>query len=68
MTFGELPLRVLLPTTLPVAFVLVVVCYGVWVALHPKEKPYEETPLPALESVQISSLDSKGPSTVDVMV
>jgi hypothetical protein len=68
MTFGTLPLRVLFPTMISVAVVLGLVCVGVWVALHPKEKPYVETPLPALDSVQISSLDSKGLSTVDVMV
>ena len=34
MTFGDLPGRVILPTIIPVAVVLLVGCFGIWVALR----------------------------------
>jgi hypothetical protein len=43
MTFGDLPGRVLLPTIIPVAVVLLVAGFGIWVALHSRGKPFEET-------------------------
>ena len=65
MTFGGLPAHVFVPTITYVGAVLVLACCGVWVALHPREKSHEETPLPASESIPI---DSKEFSTVDCMV
>ncbi len=47
MTFADIPGTLLLPITVPAAFVFVLACFGVWVALHPREKPFEEATLPA---------------------
>jgi len=44
MTFGDLPGRILLPTIIPVAVVLIIACFGIWVALHSRGKPQEEGP------------------------
>jgi hypothetical protein len=70
MTFGDLPVRILLPTIISVAVVLALVCFGVYVALHPREKPFEATPFPASVplQIQISSMEPKDPSAVDGMV
>ena len=43
MTFGDLPGRVLVPTIIPVAVVLLVAGFGIWAALHSRGKPFEET-------------------------
>jgi len=54
MTFGDLPGRMLLPTIIPVAVVLIIASFGIWVALHSRGKPLEEgsealpAPSPAL--------------------
>jgi hypothetical protein len=59
MTFGDLPLTIALPIILCVAVVFVVICFGVWVALQPREKLFEETPLPAPVPLQIFPIDRK---------
>jgi len=68
MTFGNLPLRILLPSVISVAVVLVLVCGGVWVALHPREKPFEAAPLPAPVPLQICHIEPKDSSMVGDMV
>jgi hypothetical protein len=60
MTFGDLPLGILLPTVISVAVVLSLVCIGVWVALHPREKPFEETPLRAHSPIDPKDLSAIG--------
>ena len=47
MTFADIPGTLLLPIAIPAAVVFVVASFGVWVALHPREKPFEEATLPA---------------------
>jgi len=44
MIFGDLPGRMLLPTIIPVAVVLIIASFGIWVALHSRGKPLEEVP------------------------
>jgi len=68
MTFGDIPGTILLPIIIPVAFVLLVACFGIWVALYPRGKHFEEAseslpaPSPALPTNQKDVL------TADVMV
>jgi hypothetical protein len=57
MTFGDLPLRIALPTIILVALVFVVICFGVWVVLQPRGRPSEETLLPAPVPIQIAPID-----------
>ena len=66
MTFGTLPAHIFVPTISYVGAVLVLACCGVWVALHPREKSHEETPLP--RASDLLPIDSKEFSTVDCMV
>jgi len=66
MTFGGLPLRIFVPTIISVGVVLALACFGVWMALHPREKVYEGTPLPASDA--LSPIDSKEAFAVDGMV
>jgi hypothetical protein len=69
MAFGDLPLRILLPTVISVAVVLGLVGFAVWKVLNPREKTFEgsETPLPAPIPLEIF-IDSKELPTVDGMV
>ena len=59
MTFGDFPLRIVLPIIISVAVMFVVMCFGVWVALQlqPREEPFEETQLPAPVPLQIHPKD-----------
>ena len=68
MTFGDIPGKILLPTVIPVAVVLIIASFGIWVALHPHGKPLEEAseslpaPSPALP------IDQKDVPSADAMV
>jgi len=42
MTFSDIPGTILLRIIIPVAVVLIVASWGIWVALHPREKSFEE--------------------------
>ena len=42
MAFGDIPGTVLLPIVLPVAVVLIIASFGIWVALHPRERSFGE--------------------------
>jgi hypothetical protein len=42
MTFSDLPTRIFLPVVIPLAIVLTVACLGIWMALHPREKGFED--------------------------
>ena len=45
MVFADLPLTLLLSTLLPVAAILVLVCFVIWLALHPRPEPPPTIPL-----------------------
>jgi len=68
ITFGDIPRTILLPIIIPVAFVLLIACFGIWVALHPRGKPFEE----ASEALRVPSpalpTDQKDVLSADVMV
>ncbi|KAI0296414.1 hypothetical protein BC826DRAFT_1004932 [Russula brevipes] len=68
LVFGDLPTGILLRTLIPIAVVLVVACYGIWVALHPRERPFREFSLPESAPFLDSPTDQKDPSIVDGMV
>jgi NhaP-type Na+/H+ or K+/H+ antiporter len=42
MTFSDIPGTILWRIIIPVAVVLIVAFWGIWVALHPREKSFEE--------------------------
>ncbi|KAI0301651.1 hypothetical protein B0F90DRAFT_325266 [Multifurca ochricompacta] len=68
MAFADLPSAALLPVVIPVSVSLVVASLGIWKALHPRLKSFEDTvlsePIPPL----ISPLDQKEFLQADVMV
>src|SRR5579863_1809882 len=65
MAFSDIPGTVLLPTITHVAVVLIVASFGIWVALHPREKSFGEvTPTP----IQTPPTDLKDLSTVESIV
>jgi uncharacterized membrane protein len=66
-TFAGLPLRIFMPTIISVGVVLALACFGVWVALHPREKVvFGGTPLPASDPLPL--IDSKEAFAADDMV
>jgi hypothetical protein len=68
MTFGDIPGRILLPVVIPVAVVLLIACFGIWVALHPRGRPLEEASEPLPEPSPVLPVDRKDVRTADVMV
>jgi hypothetical protein len=68
LVFGDLPTGTLLRAVIPIAIVLAVACYGIWVALHPRERPFRDVSLPESAPFLDSPTDQKGPPTVDGIV
>lgn len=70
MTFGNLPTVVLLPIVIPVAVVMAVACFGIWLALNPRGKPFEEDTSAAvpLETLQTFTNGQKDTPAVGSMV
>ena len=48
MVFADLPLTLLLSTLLPVATILVVVCFGIWLTLRPRLETIEDVLSPTI--------------------
>lgn len=46
LAIGDIPGTILWPIMIPVAVVLIVASFGFWVALHPREKSFEEEATP----------------------
>jgi hypothetical protein len=66
-TSAGLPLRIFVPTTISVGILLALASFGVWVALHPREKVVSGgTSLPASDPLPL--IDSKEAFAVDDMV
>jgi hypothetical protein len=57
MTFADFPIPMLFATFLPVATVLVVACGGIWKALHPRPKPFEDATHPVPTPSLIPAVD-----------
>ncbi|KAI0296417.1 hypothetical protein BC826DRAFT_233441 [Russula brevipes] len=68
LTIGDLPLTLLLHATIPIAIVLAIACYGIWVALHPRERPFRDVPLPEPAPILGSPTDQKLSSAANYMV
>jgi hypothetical protein len=68
MTFSGLPPYLLISTLFPIAAVLVVVCACIWRALHPRQKPFENSMLSAPIPLSIPAEDQKEHHTADCMV
>jgi len=47
MTFADLPLPLILATSLPVVAMLVVACVGIWRAVRPRQRILNDPVLPA---------------------
>jgi hypothetical protein len=67
-TLGDLPVTLLLHATIPIATVLVMACYGIWVALHPRERSFRDVSLPEPAPFLDSPTDQKLPLTANYMV
>jgi len=67
MTFSGLPTEIFLPVVIPVAVVLVVACMGIWIALHPREKPFGDATVLASVPTPDSSSE-KDQTTVEAIV
>ncbi|KAH8984592.1 hypothetical protein EDB92DRAFT_1818990 [Lactarius akahatsu] len=68
MTFAGLPPHLLVSTLFPIGAVLVVVCACIWVALHPRQKPFEDSTLPAFAPPLVPAEDRKEQPTAEPMV
>ena len=68
MTFGDIPGKILVPIVIPVAVVLIIACFGIWVALHPRGKPLEEASVSLPAPSPAPPIDQKDVPTADVMV
>jgi hypothetical protein len=68
MTIGQLPGTIILITVVPIVVVSIIACYGICVALCPREKPLEEATQPAFVSPPTPSVDPKDLPTADSMV
>ena len=55
MAGGDIPGTIFLPIMIPVVVVLIVASYGIWVALHPREKSYDEA-TPSLPQTPLTDL------------
>jgi hypothetical protein len=68
LTFADIPPTLLICVVLPILIVLGSACFGIWVALHPREKPFEDATLPEPVSPHMFAVDHKDLSAVEVMV
>ncbi len=68
MAFIDLSLTLLLSTLPPIAAVLVTACVGIWLALHPRHKSFEDAMLPPPVPPLIPAEDQKEHPTAEVMV
>jgi len=68
MTFAGLSPTLLLSTLLPISAVLVMICIGIWKALHPRQKPFEDPMLLAPIPPPIPAQDQKEHPTAEFIV
>jgi hypothetical protein len=68
LTFADVPPTLLIRIIIPILVVLGLACFGIWVALHPREKHFEDASLPEPASPHMFAVDQKDLSAVEVMV
>jgi len=67
-TLCDPPVTLLLHATTPIAIVLAIACYGIWVALHPRERAFRDVSLPEPAPFLDSPTDQKLPSTANYLL
>ena len=67
MVFADLPLTLLLSILLPLATILFVVSFGIWLIVHPRSESIEDV-LPPTTPLSDSAVEQKEHPTVESMV